>query len=66
MRKIRIIKNGPPEENGYSDITQYVGQEFDIPEDKIFNIDPTGNEATGVFIEELDIEVYDGEFEFID
>lgn len=70
-KKVRIVKNQPPEQDcgiygGYSDITQYIGQVFEVEDGDVFQIDPTGKEATGVFIRELDIEVYDGEFEFID
>jgi len=63
--RIRIVASNPPEDIGYSDITEHVGKEYEISKDKIFKFDPTGKEAMGVFIEELDIEVYDGEFEVI-
>jgi hypothetical protein len=58
--RIKIIANNPPDDiSGYSDITEYIGNEYEIPEENIIKLDPTGRESTGVYIEELYIEVYE-------
>lgn len=64
--KIKIIANNPPNNDfGYADITQYIGNEYEVTEDYIFEFDTAGNEAKGVYIKELDMEIYNGEFEVI-
>ena len=40
--KIKIIANNPPNNDfGYADITQYIGNEYEITEDYIFEFDYT-------------------------
>lgn len=61
--RIRIIANNPPENDllNYSDITKHIGNEYEVTEDYFFEDDT----VKGVYIKELDKEIYDGEFEIV-
>lgn len=61
---IKIIKNCPPDEN-CSDISEFIDREFEVNENDFFTAG-IFDDKNGVYIEELDLIVYEGEYEIIE
>lgn len=59
MSKIKIIKNCPPEGTSCSDISKYIGKEFEVYE-------KWDDGAVDVILEETHKIIYPNEFEWIE
>lgn len=62
--KIKIIKNNFEGNEDFESISQYIGKEYTVTEKDFFDYDREGG-LKGVDIDEIDIQVYEGEYEII-
>lgn len=63
--KIKIIKDNFEGYEDFESISQYIGKEYTVTEKDFFDYDEEGG-FKGVDIDEIGIQVYEGEYEIIE
>lgn len=56
--KVKIIKNAPPQDNDWNDISEYIGQEFYVSRHE-------ENNNCFIIVHNNEFMVYDGEYEIV-